>query len=1135
LLGRFIAVCNAVEYAHSRGVLHRDLKPSNIMLGKYGETLVVDWGLCKALGHREPETAADEHTLVPSSGSGSSETLPGSAIGTPAYMSPEQSEGRIDDMGPASDVYSLGATLYTILTGKEPFESTIVGVVLGKVQSGDFLPPRERNPSVPRALNAICLKAMSLLPQDRYSSCAELASDIEHWLADEPVTALKDPISDRTVRWIKRHRVLAATSAAFLSAAFISLAAGTVLLGRANSQIKAANSEIKEAVAEAEKQRDEATQQRATAVTQRLAADAQRKLAELRELTARRYLYASQMNLAEQAWERGHVERVMELLDGQRPHPGEQDLRGFGWYYRWRLCHSERLTLRGHGGGIMVLAISPDGKTLATSNTNGVIELCDLATGKLRATLKGHGGDVNMVAFSPDGKSLASASDDSLVKLWDARTGRELATLRGHSDKVLSVAFSPNGKTLASGSFDGTVKLWKLPPGVAQPSLNDFIGLLLGTVAPATRSQPSTTLTHKPKVYGVAFSPDGKLLASAGEDRTIRLWNTLTGQLRATLEGHKDAITPLTFSPDGKLLASGSDDATIKLWDPATGHERATLAGHKDWVESLAFSPDGTFLASGSRDSTVKLWLVAALFTPVASTGNTPGPKAGPPPPAKVIAEWTSFKGHTDQVNSLAFTPDGKTLASASNDGTAKLWDVTKGQEQVTLYGHHGRNYCVAFSPDGRLLASCSDDATVRLWDVATRRHRATLAGHSKRVRSAAFSPDGKTLATAGWDSTVRLWDVTTGRERALSLSHPGWVNCVTFSPDGTLLASCGSDATVKLWDAATGRERATLRGHTSQVEAVAFSPDGKWLASGSDDLTARLWDVASGTEKAALRLSSKPIPYVSLRPGLSVAFSPDGRTLASGSWDNTVKIWDVPSGRKRPALRGHTAPVNAVAFSPDGKLVASGSDDATIVLSDVATGQDVVTLKGHTTVVTSVAFSPDGKTLASASFDQTVKLWNVSPATKAEVLAYDRQNEKARNAVTDAAPALQYNNVAWLLATNPDTRLRDPHRAVELAKKAVELAPMQGMFWNTLGAAHYRTGEWKAAIAALEKSIELRSGGDAFDWFFLAMAHWQIGDKDRAQKWYDQAVGCLKPSARAAWAPCSWRNRHNRSSAWSR
>jgi eukaryotic-like serine/threonine-protein kinase len=281
--------------------------------------LVVDWGLAKALGRRDEHAPPDEHTLVPSSGSGSSETLPGSAIGTPAFMSPEQSEGRIDEIGPASDVYSLGATLYTLLTGKDPFESPVIGVILGKVQTGDFVPPRELNRSVPAALNAICLKAMKLSPKDRYPSCAALANDIEHWLADEPVGALKDPISDQAIRWIKRHRAVAAATAALIAAIVVSLTIGTALLSRANSEIKAV-------AAEAQKQRDDATEQRRVAESQRQAADAQRTIAE----GARRTAEAEKKRAEENFRQTRHaVDRYFTLISESRlaDVPGAQPLR----------------------------------------------------------------------------------------------------------------------------------------------------------------------------------------------------------------------------------------------------------------------------------------------------------------------------------------------------------------------------------------------------------------------------------------------------------------------------------------------------------------------------------------------------------------------------------------------------------------------------------------------------------------------------------------------------------------------------------------------------------------------------------------------------------------------------------------
>jgi WD40 repeat protein len=389
---------------------------------------------------------------------------------------------------------------------------------------------------------------------------------------------------------------------------------------------------------------------------------------------------------------------------------------------------------------------------------------------------------------------------------------------------------------------------------------------------------------HDGPVSSVAWSPDGKRLATASYDKTGKVWDVASGQEVLTLIGQNEDLSSMAWSPNGKLLATASYDKTGKVWDAASGQEVITLRGHNGPVYSVAWSPDGTRLATASTDATAKVW--------DAASGQ----------------EVLTLRGHVAYVNSVAWSPDGKQLATASDDHTAKVWDAASGREMLTLRGHSSRVTSVAWSPDGKQLATASQDATTKVWDAASGQEVLILHGHNPSVTSVAWSPDGKQLATASDDRTAKLWDATSGREVLTLRGHNGPVYSVAWSSDGKRLATASDDHTAKLWDTASGREVLTLRGHNGPVNSVAWSPDGKQLATASSDHTAKVWDAASGMEVLTLRH----------KYGVnSVAWSPDGKRLATATDDKVGKVWDAASGQEVLTLRGHNGPVSSVAWSP--------------------------------------------------------------------------------------------------------------------------------------------------------------------------------------------------------------------------
>ncbi|KAK1242727.1 hypothetical protein MKX08_005539 [Trichoderma sp. CBMAI-0020] len=530
-----------------------------------------------------------------------------------------------------------------------------------------------------------------------------------------------------------------------------------------------------------------------------------------------------------------------------------------------------------------------------------------------------------------------------------------LRTLRGHSHWVRAVAFSPDGRYIASGSENKVIKIWDATTGKEQQTLQG----------------------HKHAIASLAFSPDGRYLASGAEDKTIKLWDATTGKEHRTIQdGLGCLVAAVAFSPDGRYLASGLADRTVKVWDAKTGEKQQTLRGHTRSVTSVAFSPDGHCLASGSEDGTIRVWN--------AMTGR----------------EQAILQGHRLFVTSVAYSPDGRYLASGSEDKTVHLWNMKTARLQRVLQGHGDTVAAVVFSADSIHLASASKDKTVKLWDIATGKTQ-TYQGHSRAVNSVAFSA-GSYLASGSDDTTVKIWD-TTGKEQ--QILH-GDALTISLSPNGRYHVTTSRDKTlhanvVNLWDTARNKQH-ILEGHSHWIVTVGFSPDGRHLASGSHDTTIKIWDML-GKLRKTLRGHSATVR--------SVAFSADGRFLVSGSQDGTVKIWDVATGTEQQSFKGHFLEVWSVAFSADGCYIASGPYDETITIWDVR-GKERLSLRGHSSIITSVAFSLDGRFLASGSHDKTIRIWDTATGKVQQTL---EMGTEVRALSFDATASYLYTEIGMI------------------------------------------------------------------------------------------------------------------------
>jgi WD40 repeat protein len=878
----------AVHAAHRARVLHRDLKPGNVLLvpgdpahgvvlGGPGEVAcylpkVSDFGLARRL----EETG---------------QTRDGAVLGTPSYMAPEQAQGKTKEVGPAADVYALGAVLYELLTGRPPFKGATDLDTRAQVIADEPVPVRRLQPGVPRDLETVCLKCLQKEPARRYASAEALAKDLRRFRAGEPVQARPLGRLGRLARWCRRNPSLATAAglAVFLLAATAAVSAGWAV--HASRQAGA----LQGALNESQEARRRTQQELAEGHFERALTECEQGEVGLGLLWLARSLEtapagadplaeALRANLA--AWHcrqfplTGCREEVGPILAFE---PGGRA----AWVAGPDRAVFRRLLATGEAAGrlpvppgteVLAVAAGPQGEVVLAA-TGRVVRLWKVSGGEPGAPFSPPGA-LDAIALSPDGRVALTAdhagpSDDTRTTLrrWDAHTGQPLGPTFQAAGRLAALALSPDGRTLLGAqAAGGAVLSWEVATGKPHGPL------------PLPRG----------RYQALACAPDGRAVLTGSEDQTARLWDVATGRPLSPTFHHRGPVSAVAFGPDGRTLLTADTRHTVRTWAVAPGPRPAAVLGHPRPVRSVAFGHDGRTAATGGFDGKACLW----------DTGPGGGVKELP---------------YEFAVTAVLFSPDGRTLLTAAWPRSARLWDTASGRPRGKPLRHGKWVTGLAFSPDSKLVATGSFDRTATVWEAATGERRVTLR-HGAGVAAVAFDPAGSRLVTGSEDGTVQIWDVATGQPSGPRVQHPQAIWAVAFSPDGGRVLTAAADGTACLWDAATGELVAPPLRHAGAVFRAAFSPDGRQILTSSWDGTARLWDATTGWPWGR--------PLMHADQVRAAAFGPRGRRVATGSFDGTARLWDAAGGRPLGPPLPHGDKVWAVAIDRGGGLILTGSED---------------------------------------------------------------------------------------------------------------------------------------------------------------------------------------------------------------